>query len=140
MKIRVRSPNLDRVVGHLKALVTGIPIATKQSSRIIAEQILLDSKTKPPMCPVDTQALEATGRVEAVREGYAVVYGGAAPGGAFVDYAGYVHDDLRPRRYQKPGSGPKFVEAHFIQQSETAPVRIAGILEELAASIITLGR
>ncbi len=137
------SHNLDAVSAQVKALVTGIPIAAKQSSKIIANQLLKDSLTKQPFVPEDTGDLRSTGRVEAVQEGYSVVYGGPAISGKFVDYAGYVHDDLPggvEKKYTTPGSGPKFVETHFINMSETAAETISGQLEELASSIITEDR
>lgn len=140
MAIKISSPNLSKVSGQLKALVTKIPIAAKQSSKIIATEILQASLTENPTCPMDTGALRSTGRVEAVQEGYAVVYGGMAANGVFVDYAGYVHDDLRPRKYTVPGSGPKFVETHFDRMSATAGDKISKQLQELADSIITEGR
>lgn len=134
-KAKVTS-NIDDVIAGLKLLVNKIPIAAKQSSKIMANQILQDSLTVPPMCPVDTGALESTGRVEAVQEGYAVLYGGNAPNGDYVDYAAYVHDDLRPRQYTKPGSGPKFVETHVYRRAEEAPAKIGEVLQELADDIL----
>lgn len=131
MKVKVQSKNLDQIVAGLVMLVNRIPIAAKQSSRLMAEGILNDSKTIPPMCPVDTGDLESTGHVEPVSEGYAVVYGGSSESGKFVDYAAYVHDDLRARKYKKPGSGPKFVEAHVLRRADEAPEHISDILQEL---------
>ena len=131
---KIFSPNLNKVVGGLKALVNGIPIGLNRSSKKIANQIFDDSLNTPPTCPEDTGDLRATGRVETVREGYAVVYGGKY-GGKFVDYAAYVHDDLRPRKYTLPGSGPKFVEAHFLRRAEEAPPKVAAALEELVDEI-----
>lgn len=137
------SSNLESVIGQVKALVTGIPIAAKQSSKIIANQLLKDSQTVQPFVPEETGDLKSTGRVEAVQEGHAVVYGGPAASGKFVDYAGYVHDDLPggiEKKYTTPGSGPKFVETHFINMSESAAETISAQLQELADSIITEGR
>jgi len=144
MAYKISSPNLDSVLGQLKALVTGIPIAAKQSSKLIAKQILEDSLTLSPFVPEDSGALRSTGRVEPVQEGYAVVYGGMASDGTYVDYAGYVHDNLPSnipnKNYTTPGSGPKFVEMHFIHRSEEAPKKISGVLQELADDIETFNR
>ncbi len=144
MGYKISSPNLDSVLGQLKALVTGVPIAAKQSSRIIANQILQDSLTLAPFVPEDTGALRSTGRVEAVQEGYAVVYGGSATDGTFVDYAGYVHDNLPSnvpdKHYTTPGSGPKFVEVHFIKRAEEAPEKISEVMQELANGTLTYDR
>ena len=135
IKTKIASPNLNNVVGGLKAFINKIPIATKQSSRIIAEKVFADSQTKSPCVPVDTNALRESGRVEPVKEGYAVVYGG--PG---VDYAAYVHDDLRPRKYKRPGSGPKFVETHMLRAASEATPQIAAVLDELAGNILKVYR
>lgn len=147
--MKISSPNLEKVVGQLKALVSGIPIAAKQSSKIIATELLRRSLTMSPKVPEDSGALKSTGRVEAVKEGYAVTFGGPVSGTfvrhdgrvvTYVDYAGYVHDDLRPRKYTVSGSGPKFVEEHFIAMADDAPKRISETMQELADSIITEGR
>jgi hypothetical protein len=135
MKIRIFSPNLAKVQGGLKALIAGIPITMKTSAKKIAQQVLDNSLTKSPSCPEDTGALRASGRVETVKEGYAVVYGGKG-----VDYAAYVHDDMRPRRYTRPGSGPKFVETHMLRQSEEAPPKLQKVLSELADKIMRVYR
>jgi hypothetical protein len=136
----ISSPNLNSVVGGLKTLVSKIPIAANQSAKIIATQILDDSLNLSPSCPEDTGRLRSTGRVEPVREGYAVVYGGMADDGTFVDYAAYVHDDLRPRKYTRPGSGPKFVETHVYRRSEEAPAKIGKILQDIADNIFKVYR
>src|SRR3990167_1467459 len=132
MRVKLHSPNLNKVVGGIRALITGIPIAAKTSAKRIAEEVLNESLNVVPFCPEDTGDLRSTGRVEAVKEGYAVVYGGKSTNGTFIDYAGYVHDDLRPRKYTLPGSGPKFVETHMLRKAQTAPPKLAVILEQLA--------
>ena len=149
MGIKISSPNLDVVVGQLKALVTGIPIAAKTSAKRLATELLRRSLNEAPQAPEDSGALRSTGRVEAVQEGYAVVFGGPVTGTyvrhdgrqvTYVDYAGYVHDDLRPRNYTLAGSGPKFVETHMIAMADTAPEMIQDTMYELADEIITEGR
>ena len=136
MKMRIQSPNLNKVVGGIRALITSIPIAAKTSAKRIATEVLDESLTQVPFCPEDTGDLRSTGRVEAVKEGYAVVYGGKSANGTFIDYAGYVHDDLRPRKYTLPGSGPKFVETHMLRKSQSAPPKLAVTLKQLAESIL----
>ena len=140
MRVRIFSPNLVKVQGGLKALISGIPINLKTSSKRIANQVLDDSLNKSPSCPEDTGDLRSTARVEPVREGHAVVYGGKAVGGKFVDYAAYVHDDMRPRKYKRPGSGPKFVETHMLRMAEDAPPKIAKALESLVEKIVKVYR
>lgn len=137
MKAKISSPNLSKVVGGIRALINGIPISAKTSSKRIAEEVLQESLTVPPMAPKDTNALRETARVEPVKQGYAVVYGGKTPSGKFVDYAAYVHDDLRPNlKYKLPGSGPKFVETHMLRKAQSAPAKFGAILEELAENIL----
>src|SRR3990167_9981090 len=130
MKAKISSPNLNKVVGGIRALITGIPITCKTSSKRVAEEVLNESRTVPPMAPKDTNALRETARVEPVKQGYAVVYGGKTPDGKkFVDYAAYVHDDLRPNlKYKLPGSGPKFVETHMLRKAQSAPPKLGAIL------------
>ena len=137
MTVKIHSPNLIKTVAGLKALIAGIPIAAKQSSRIVAEHVLDLSLNSTPSCPEDTGKLRESGRVEPVKEGYAVLYGGAQFG---VDYAAYVHDDLRPRKYKRPGSGPKFVETHMLRQTENAKPKIAAVFNELIENIIRVYR
>lgn len=135
MKVKMSSPNLKQITGGIKALIHNIPIASKQSSKIVAYQVLNASLNDVPSCPEDTGDLRSTARVEAVQEGYAVTYGGQVQGGKFVDYAAYVHDDLRPRKYKRPGSGPKFVETHMLRAAETAPPKIGRTLQDLVDEI-----
>ena len=139
MKIKIASPNLNSVVGGLHALITGIPIASNQSAKIIANQVLELSQNGVPCVPVDTEDLKKTGRVETVSEGYAVVYGGGG-GLKWVDYAGYVHDDLRARKYKRPGSGPKFVETHMLRMADAGKPIISIQLDKLAHEILFTGR
>ena len=102
--------------------------------KTLAEQILDDSKTIPPMVPVDSGDLESTGRVEKVAGGYGVVYGGSSKG-KFVDYANQVHDDLRPRKYKKAGSGPKFVEAHYLRRTGVEDAEMNKVLSALVKEV-----
>lgn len=149
MAMKISSPNLNKVVGQLKALVSRIPIAKDQSAKKVANKLLEYSLTRPPFAPEDSGALRSTGRVEAVKEGYAVVFGGPVNGTfirhdgrvvTYVDYAGYVHDDLRPRNYTVPGSGPKFIEVNFLVMADEAKGVVADTFQELADEIITEGR
>ena len=136
MKTTISSPNLSKVSQGLTMLINRIPIASKQSSKLVANDIFYQSLNGTPNCPEDTGALRKSGRVEAVKEGYAVAYGG--PG---VDYAAYVHDDLRPnRKYKRPGSGPKFVETHVNRAIESAPPKISAVLQELVDGIFKVWR
>ena len=81
----------------------------------------------------------STGRVEELKagrdKGYAVVYGGVGTSGALVGYANQVHDDLRPRIYKKPGSGPKFLSTHAERRAAEAGIRMDGILRQAIRNI-----
>lgn len=94
-------------------------------------EVLRDSKTKPPRVPVDTGALQSTGFTEPSKlDGTKIVatigYGGVATTGEYVDYAVYVHDNLNGRiqNYKRPGSGPKFLEAHLNNKQRRLKDRI----------------
>lgn len=132
MAFRIYSPDLPNVLTSLNTVVTKIPIRTKMSTKRMAEQVLKDSDSIPPMVPVDTGALQGTGRVEATPEGHAVVYGGQDG----VDYAAKVHDDLRPRKYKRRGSGPKFVESHIERRHDEWYEALSTDLQELVDSLI----
>jgi len=115
MAIRVRIWSTDLKVAVTKLDVFGKKLdgTVSETCRKICEQILKDSDTIPPVVPVDTGALQDSGRVEKDGRGWAVMYGGGS-----VDYALQVHDDLRQRSYRRPGAGPKFVEAHYLRRTE----------------------
>ena len=117
MATKIYSPDLTIALNRLDRLSSAIPGAVDMTTRKFAEKILWMSDNVAPVVPKDTGDLQSTGHVERIEGGktaeWAVVYGGAAPGGQFVNYALGVHDDLRPRRWKRPGSGPKFVEAHI---------------------------
>lgn len=126
MRVSIWPVNLSVTLTRLDLVAAGMQTRARTAVKQLAEQIFWDSQNVYPSVPVDTSALKSTGRVEKVTGGYAVVYGGVVYGGVygvayngkykvgkFVDYANQVHDDLRPRKYKMPGSGPKFVEAHY---------------------------
>lgn len=135
MIIRITSYDLPRAVSNLTMLASQISIRMKTSTKRVAEQILQDSKTIQPTVPVKTGDLESTGRVEPTPQGHAVLYGGSSQSGANVDYAEFVHDDLRPRKYTKPGSGPKFLETHVLRRMEEMPTVFGEELEEIAIGV-----
>lgn len=133
-RIHIHAPNLMIAVNRMDWLASQIPGVTNHTLKALAEQILKDSDTLSPTVPDSTGrpwradgktgSLRSTGRVEQVRDArgqfgaaYAILYGGQAKNGVFVDYAEKVHDDLRPRNYTRPGSGPKFVEAHYLRRT-----------------------
>ena len=122
--------NLSQVITKFDLLEGRIGPGVRARVKTLAEQILEASKTIPPMCPVDTGALEATGRVEQAPGGQAVVYGGSG-----VEYANPVHDDLRPRRYKKPGSGPKFVETHFLRLTGAEPIELDKAISRIVKEV-----
>ena len=135
MKVSIWPVNLSVTLTRLDLLATELPKRARASVKILAEQILEDSDTVSPMVPVDTSDLRSTGRVEQVRGGYAVLYGGRASSGRFVHYANQVHDDLRPRKYRRAGSGPKFVEAHYLRRTEGTDV-FDDMIRSLVGSIL----
>ena len=125
MLFRISSRDLPRIEQKLQTVVSKISIRMKTSTKRIAEQILKDSQTVPPTVPVRTGKLKATGRVEPTPQGHAVVYGGGG-----VDYAEFVHDDMRHRNYTVPGSGPKFVETHVLRREQDAKTIMSADLQQ----------
>lgn len=136
MITRIYSPNLARRLAQLTMLVSKIPIRMKTSTKKIAQQVLADSQEISPCVPEDTGALRSTGRVEATSAGHAVIYGGLAKNGVYVDYADQVHDDLSPRRYKRSGSGPKYVETHVKRRTPEGQVIINADLQATVTETI----
>ena len=128
MIIKISTRDLPRAEQQLTNLIAQIPIRKGISTKKIAQQLLLYALTIPPMAPRTTGKLRRSGRVEAVPEGHAVFYGGP---GYEVDYAEYVHDDLRPRNYTLPGSGPKFVETHVLRMETEGITTVSADIQEL---------
>ncbi len=138
MKFRLWPVNLSVTVTRLDVLPLHLGAGARKVCKAICEQVLEDSKTIPPMVPVDTGDLESTGRVEKSTGGWAVVYGGES-NGQFVDYANQVHDDLRPRHYKKPGSGPKFVEYHYLRRTSVSGPEFDENLSRVAERLFAAG-
>lgn len=138
MATRIFSPDLTVILTKLDKLGSLIPVETTMTTKKFAEQILWDSKNTSPMCPVDTGDLEDTGHVEQIEGArpvqWAIVYGGASKG-KFVDYANEVHDDLRPRNYKKPGSGPKFVSSHVDRRTPDMTLNMNASLKSLILKV-----
>lgn len=125
MLFRINSRDLPRITQKLQFAVAKIAIRMKTSTKKIAQQILEDSRNVPPTVPQKTGKLKATGRVEGTAQGHAVMYGGDG-----VDYAEFVHDDMRPRKYTVPGSGPKFVETHALKREPEMTVVMSEDLQD----------
>lgn len=134
-KIQIWPVNLSTTLTKLDIWQFQLPVAAKDVTRALAEQVLEDSHTRVPFVPEDTGDLASTGRVEKAPGGYAVMYGGASDNGKYVDYANQVHDDLRPRIYTRPGSGPKFVETHYLIRTSDAEGDFDQTLRALAVRI-----
>ncbi len=139
MATRIFSPDLTVILGKLDRLASALPEEAALTTRKFAERILEDSQNLPPCVPYDYESkdpghLKDTGHVEKIEGSrpvqWAVVYGGATSG-KFVDYANEVHDDLRPRHYQRPGSGPKFVETHVERRRPEMALNAQVMLKEL---------
>jgi hypothetical protein len=134
-KVHIWPVNLSVTITKLDAFQFQFPGSARAVVKAIADQILEDSDRIPPTVPIDTNRLRSTGRVEQVRGGYAVMYGGLAEDGFFVNYANQVHDDLRPRQYKRPGAGPKFVEAHYLTRTMSAGPEFERVFLDLSKRI-----
>ena len=66
---------------------------------------------------------------------YAIIYGGVAENGTFVDYADLIHDWLGHRNWQRPGSGPKFVEAHVDRRNSEFHLNMDVVLKNLVRKV-----
>lgn len=143
--VKVWPVNLTRTVQKLKKFAQALPETSQSVTRLLAEQILEDSDTIPPVVPVDTTDLQSTGRVEQSRgsggqfsAAYSVMYGGKeGTTGRFVDYAIIVHDDTRGNiKWKRPGSGPKFVETHFIRRTAEAKSAYGSAFKMLVRTLL----
>ena len=123
--------SLSTTITKLDLLGSLIPGKIQTQLQVAAEKILTESDSVPPMVPVDTGDLQKTGRVEKAVGGWAIVYGGSG-----VNYANQVHDDLRPRKYKRPGSGPKFVEAHYLRTVGIEDAELDRILRTLVKEVL----
>ncbi len=139
MQVRLWPVNLSTTITKFDILVKDMPGTLDSKVRGIALDILELSNTVPPMVPVDDGDLQSTGRVEKAAGGWAVVYGGPSQISAvYVDYANQVHDDMRPRKYKRLGSGPKFVEAHYLRRTGVADADLSAALMELVKGFETI--
>ena len=103
-----------------------------------AETVLKDSKTKEPLVPRDTGALEKSGQVSPAiiknnNVDVLLVYGGpSSPHN--VNYASLVHNDMA-RTYKRPGSGPKFVSTHFERRKDEIENDALGALDDAVRKV-----
>jgi len=56
-------------------------------------------------------------------------------GGPAASYAVIVHEDLRPKRWTKPGTGPKYIERPLMLAFRTLTQRLVGSLRQAAEEI-----
>lgn len=113
MSVKIDCPALPRVLAQLNKL----PSAQRKHIAVAVTEeladILRDSKRIPPKVPVDTGFLQGSGYIEPAK-----IDGGTIEGavGYSADYARIVHDNMngRIKNYKRPGSGPKFLEAHWL--------------------------
>ena len=100
----------------------------KQELYRFAEEVMTASKE---VVPVDTGALMATGVVMPPEEDATGVTVTLGYGGMAVDYAKIVHENLDPNvHWQRPGSGPKFLENPMKERQDALPDRIATVIRK----------
>jgi hypothetical protein len=76
--------------------------------------------------PVDTGALMSSGRVELPVENGTEVSVTLGYGSLSVGYAWHVHENMSQTvRWQRPGSGPKFLEGPLKEVQDQLPARVA---------------
>ncbi len=131
-------PNLTAKMLQLGALPNEELVQLAFVLQDSAEDVLKDSKTKEPLVPRDTGALERSGQVSpAIIRNNTVdillVYGGpSSPHN--VNYAGLVHEDMT-RTYKRPGSGPKFVSTHFERRRVEIEDKALGALDDAVRKV-----
>ena len=116
---------------RMYAKTQGTPLADalKQAVFMTGEEALNKSKE---YVPVDFGVLRNSGNVEkpvisAEKIEVTLSYGGAA-----APYALIVHEDMRPKNWSKPGTGPKYLEKAVV---ELAPKFVRKIQERFASYV-----
>lgn len=79
--------------------------------------------------PVDTGALMNTGTVMPPVDNGREIMVEMGYGSQSVDYAVYVHENMAPVKWQRPGSGPKYLETPLKEKQDSLPDRIASAIE-----------
>lgn len=71
----------------------------------------------PPLIPIDLGNLRSSW----FNTGYTTFAGPVRVFGFSANYATFIHEDMKPKNFKRPGSGPKFLEA-AIKNNKTAIV------------------
>lgn len=95
------------------------------------EEVMAASKDGPSsvIVPVRTSALMTSGHVELPVENGAEISVTLGYGGPAAPYALYVHEDLTPKHWNRPGSGPKYLEVPLRDRQEQLPGRVMGAMK-----------
>jgi hypothetical protein len=104
---------LDNVLKNLNREIKAIEGRSLKGMGLAVMAIRNDMETTPPLVPIDTGNLRASWFAEplSLPTGPAVIFGFSA------NYAAYVHE-LLGAHFQRPGAGPKFLQAHLRRTKE----------------------
>lgn len=104
---------LDRVLANLNREIKAIEGRSLQGMLLAVAEIRKDIDTVSPLVPVDKGNLRASWFLEPLMMpvGPAVIFGFSA------NYAAFVHE-LLGANFQRPGAGPKFLQAHIRRTRE----------------------
>ena len=102
--------SINVVLTGLDSVFEGVKADLKDTAQEAVDKILARAI---PYTPMDTGDLRNTGKATVAKtsKGYQakVSFGGPAPSGNYVDYAVIVHNDLQPKRFSVPGTGPLYL-------------------------------
>jgi len=120
---------VDAVKAKLDGLVGKITQAIAARQFQFGERIM--ARSKEQYVPVDTGTLMSTGHVQLpVIDGSTITtvlgYGGPSAG-----YALQVHEDLTPKNWTRPGSGPKYLEIPARELTPEYPGEIAEAIKDV---------
>lgn len=125
MPFEIRVRGFATVERELAALAARFPEAAQQALREEAEIEMTEAKERTP---VRTGALRASGRVEDLGEGPGAIGVRWAFGGAAVDYAVPVHENLEA--FHRVGQA-KYLESVLVESAPHMTERIARRMAEI---------
>ena len=104
---------LDQVLRNLNKEIKAIEGRSLKGMLLAVAEVRKDMETTPPLVPIDTGNLRGSWFSEPLNlpTGPAVIFGFSA------NYAAYVHE-LLGAHFQRPGAGPKFLQAPIRRTKE----------------------
>lgn len=131
--VKIEFPELNRVLGSLEKLGPELKRAVAARMNQWGEETMAQSKQR---VPVDTGALRSSGHVVAPDPNAQVLQMTLGYGGAAVDYALVVHENLEARH---PVGEAKYLERPVMERLGTLDRDLASALEEAARNAGLMG-